>query len=225
MKKITPKQFDDIINRFAVNFTYESNAIEGNSLTLKDVTIIINEGIVLKGKELREVYETVNTKKALEYVFKERPPITEDTLKKIHSLLIENTGVTKGYKQLPNFLLGRLTKTTPPELVEKEMKELFLWYTEEKKLHPLKKVAVFHGKLEKIHPFEDGNGRAGRTFLNAMLINERYPPLIIRKTQRIKYFHTLEASDNKHSENLQRFITSKYFDTYKKFFKVYMKYI
>lgn len=225
LKKITKTQLSDILDRFTINFTYESNAIEGNSLTLKEVTFIIQEGKILKGKDLREIYETLNTRKAIEWIFNKKPRITEKNIIKLHEILVRDTGITTGYKRLPNFLMGRVVKTTPPEQVAEDMRKLLQWYDDSKALHPLQRAALFHGQLEKIHPFEDGNGRVGRLLINMTLLNEGYPPLIIRKSHRVAYFHALAASDNSHMDTLYRFLLEKYKDTYEKFFKVYVQYL
>ena len=225
LKKLTEKQFQDIIDRFTVNFTYESNAIEGNSLTLKDVTYIIQEKKILQEKDLREVYETLNTRKALQWIFEKKPKLNERNILELHKIIVENTGVTLGYKKLPNFLLGRNVQTTPPEKVGLEMKNLLRNYENNKNLHSLQRAALFHGNFEKIHPFEDGNGRVGRLLINIILLNNGCPPLIIRKTQRVAYFHALEAFDNKHFDNLYWFLVEKYENTYENFFKIYVQYI
>lgn len=225
IKKITKKQMQDIIDRFTVNFTYESNAIEGSSLTLKDVALIIHEKKAAKGKDLREIYETLNTREAMELVFSNKLRINEKGMIKLHKILIKNTGVPYGYKKLPNFILGRNIKTVLPENVAKEMKHLIDWCNENKEMHPLQKASVFHGKFERIHPFEDGNGRAGRLLINIILLNSGYPPLIIRKTQRISYFACLEAFDKGHEDKLHRFLVEKFKKTYEKFFKVYIRYL
>lgn len=225
VKKMTKKQLQDIIDRFTVNFTYESNAMEGNSLTLKDVVLILHEKKAAEGKDLREIYETLNTGEAMGLVFSNKLRINEKDLIKLHKILIKNTGVLTGYKKLPNFILGRGIKTTSPEKVEKEVGQLIGWYHKNKEMHPLQRASIFHGKFEKIHPFEDGNGRAGRLLINIMLLNHNYPPLIIRKTQRMSYFSCLRAFDIGHEDKLNRFLVEKYKKTYEKFFKVYIKYI
>ena len=223
--KITKKQLQDIIDRFTVNFTYESNAIEGSSLTLKDVVLILHERKTIKGNDLREVYETLNTREAMRLIFNNKLKINENDIIKLHKILIKNTGVAVGYKKLPNFILGRRVETALPENVGKEIKDLVAWYNKNKKIHPLQIASIFHGKFEKIHPFEDGNGRVGRLLINIMLLNHNYPPLIIRKTQRVSYFSCLEAFDKGHEDKLNRFLVEKYKSTYEKFFKVYIKYI
>ncbi len=224
-KKLNTKQLQDIIDRFAVNFTYESNAIEGNSLTLKDVTFLFFEKSVTKGKELRDIYEALNTRNALKRVFHKKLKMTEKDIIRLHKMLIEHTGVATGYKQLPNFLLGKSVQTVPPEHVSQEMKRLLTWYVHNTHMHPIQRAAYVHGVFERIHPFEDGNGRVGRLLINIILISCGYPPLIIRKTQRIAYFKALEAFDHGHHDKLYRFLIEKYKQTYEQFFKVYVQYL
>ncbi|MCR4368805.1 MAG: Fic family protein [archaeon] len=222
---LTKKQLQDLFDRFTVNFTYESNALEGNSLTLKDVAILISENRVPENKDLREVYETKNSRKVVDLIMKKKFRATEKDIIKMHKILIKDMDIRPGYKKVPNFLLGRNIETTPPEKVEKEMKELFKWHKENKQMHPLRLAALFHGKFEKIHPFEDGNGRVGRFMINTILVNNGYAPLIIRKSQRIAYLKSLGDFDNGYSENLERFLLDKYKTTFAKFFKIYEKYV
>jgi Fic family protein len=224
-RNLTKKQMKDIIDRFTVNFTYESNAIEGNSLTLKDVTMVLSENMIPKGSDLRDIYETKNTRKANDLLFNKNIKITVKDIIKIHSTLVDETGVTKGFKKLPNFLLMKNIKTTLPENVENDMNELIRWYDQNQNLHPLRLASEFHARFEKIHPFEDGNGRVGRMLINAILMEKGYPPLIIKKTMRQSYFNALEAYDYGHKDKLERFLIEKLEDTFKNFFEVYVKYI
>lgn len=223
--KLTKKQLQDLFDRFTVNFTYESNALEGNSLTLKDVSIIMFDKIVPKDKDLREVYETRNSRKVVDLILKKKFKVTEKDTIKMHKMLVKDMEIETGYKKVPNFLLGRKVETVPPEKVSKEMKKLLNWFYEEKKMHPIQKAAIFHGRFEKIHPFDDGNGRVGRFLINVGLINQGYAPLIIRKSQRTAYLKCLEDFDNKYTTNLERFMLEKYKKTFEKFFKIYMKYM
>jgi Fic family protein len=226
IKSFTKNQIKDILDRFTINFTYESNAIEGNSLTLKDVTLILGENVVPKNKDLREVYETRNTREAHELLFKNKVKINIKDIINVHSILVKDTGVQLGFKKLPNYLLMRDLKTTPPEKVEEEINKLIFWYkTNKNKIHPLKLATEFHARFESIHPFDDGNGRTGRILLNAILLENNYPPLIIRKTARIAYFSSLEAFDKGYKNKLERFLLDKIKDTFEKFFKIYVKYL
>ncbi len=226
LKKLSKEQKKDIFDRFIVNFTYESNALEGNSLTLKDVAIVIFDKMSIEGKDLREIYETRNSRKVLDLVLAGRFAIGHESIIKIHTLLMKDIDTRQGYKKLPNFLLGKRLETTPPEKVYSEMAKLIEWYNQNiGKMHPLQAASIFHSKFEKIHPFEDGNGRTGRFLVNAILVNNGYPPLIIRKTSRTAYFSCLEAADNNHYNKIERFFLEKFKKTYRNFFEIYAKYV
>lgn len=225
IRKLNKAQIKDMFDRFTANFTYETNAIEGNSLTLKDVSIVIFENSIPKGKYLREIYETRNSRIAVDKIFHKGFGISHKSIIRIHKILMKDIDVRAGYKKLPNFIVGSKVKTTPPERVEEEMGKLMEWYNSNLgKMHPLELVAIFHGRFEHIHPFEDGNGRVGRLLVNVILINNGYPPLIIRKTLRKSYMAALSAFDFGYGEKLKRFFLEKYKDTYRKFFEVYVKY-
>lgn len=226
LRKLSKVNIKDLFDRFTANFTYESNALEGNSLTLKDVRIVMFENVSIKNKDLREIYETRNSRTVVELTIKNKFNISHENIIKMHKMLMKDIGVQIGYKKIPNFLLGRDIKTTLPEKVHEEMDNLIKWYNKNKEnTHPIKLAALFHGKFEKIHPFEDGNGRVGRFLINLILIKNKYPPLIIRTSQRISYLNTLEDFDNNHFDSLERFILEKFKETYRKFFEVYLKYV
>lgn len=226
VKRLSPVSARDLWNRFTANFTYESNALEGNSLTLKDVSMVMFENISLRGKDLREIYETRNSREVVELIMKNKFSLSEKDILKMHQLLVKDTDVNPGYKQFPNIILGRQMETTPPENVPPEMDTLLRWYAQNYgRMHPLKLAAIFHGRFERIHPFEDGNGRVGRFLINVILIKNRYPPLIIRKSQRVSYLKSLANFDSGYSGTLERFIMEKYKETYRKFFGIYVKYL
>ncbi len=226
LRKLTEKQRKDLFDRFTLNFTYESNAIEGNSLTLKDVAIVIFENAAIRGKSLREIYETRNSRQAVDLLLRKKLSISHESIIKIQKILVKDVDTAIGYKKIPNFIMGRNVETTPPEKVHEEMENLIKWYNyNREKTHPLVLASVFHGRFEKIHPFEDGNGRVGRFLINAILINAGYPPLIIRRTVRTAYMSCLSAFDNGHQDNLKRFLLEKFKDTYRKFFEIYVKYV
>ncbi|MBI2043671.1 Fic family protein [Candidatus Pacearchaeota archaeon] len=226
IKKISNKDKKDLFDRFTANFTYESNALEGNSLTLKDVAIVMFENSTIKGKDLREIYETRNSRKVVERILDKKFDISEKDIIKIHKILVQDLDIETSYKKFPNILVGKKIRLTPPEKVKEEMANLVEWYHKNKtKIHPLKLISLFHGKFEQIHPFQDGNGRVGRFLINVMLINNNYPPLIIRKSQRISYLTALEKFDNNYSKTLERFFLEKFKETHKKFFEIYMKYL
>ena len=144
----------------------------------------------------------------------------------MHKMLMKNIDKRTGYKQFPNEIVGSTVKLSPPEKVENEMQELINWHENNpKNLHPMQVAALFHGKFEKIHPFADGNGRVGRFIVTAILVNENYPPLIIRKTQRESYIKALEDFHRGYTNNLERIFLNKYKKTFEKFFAGYTKYV
>lgn len=226
LSRLSANQLRDLFDRFTVNFTYESNALEGNSLTLKDVAIVIHENVAITGKDLREIYETRNSREVVDLVLKRSFKVRETDVLKMHSMLVREMGVPNDYKTVPNYLHGRQLITAPPEDVSIEMQRLFKWFEENrKKMHPLQLAARFHARFEEIHPFEDGNGRVGRFLVNTILINAGYPPLIIRKTQRVSYFNALEDADNGRFQTIEQFLFEQLKETHEKFFKIYIKYL
>ena len=226
LRGLTPVSLQDLLNRFTANFTYESNALEGNSLTLKDVSLVMFENISVPHKDLREIYETRNSRQVVELIHHNKFALTHQDIIKMHQLLVKDLEVHTGYKQFPNIILGKTVPTTPPEKVHEKMEELLQWYHQNKdKLHPLRLAAIFHGRFEQIHPFEDGNGRVGRFLINLILTKSKYPPLIIRKTQRVSYLKALENFDHHHKDTLERFLIERFNETYHKFFEIYVKYL
>ncbi len=225
-RRLSREQLRDVFDRFTANFTYESNAIEGSSLMLKDVAIVMFDNRTPEGKDLREIYETRNSREVVDKILAKKFAVTEADIIKMHSMLMEHIDTRTGYKQFPNQIVGADVQLTLPEKVPAEMKALIEWFDERSQdTHPLQLAALFHGKFEKIHPFADGNGRVGRFIANATLVNAGYPPLIIRKTQRDAYIKTLQDFQRSYTTNLERLFLEKYKDTYWKFFEVYVKYL
>lgn len=227
VKKLSKQHIKDVFDRFTANFTYNSNAIEGNSLTLRDVNIVIFDKTSVEGKDLREIYETRNSRTVVDMILNKKFDVSEKDIMKMHRMLMKDIDARKGYKKLPNVIFheNRQVETTKPEAVPHAMKELIKWYNKNNNsIHPLELAALFHGKFERIHPFEDGNGRVGRFLINVILVNSGCPPLIIRKTNRIAYMKCLQAFDDGYEDALKRFMMSKFKDTFRKFFEVYIKY-
>lgn len=226
LKGFSKEQYADVFDRFTANFTYESNAIEGSSLTLKDVAVVMFENRSIEGKDLREIYETKNSREVMQRILKGKFKVTEKDVIKMHKMLMQNIDNRLGYKQFPNEILGSSVKLVSPEKVEGEMQKLIAWREENpERLHPLQMSALFHGRFERIHPFADGNGRVGRFIATAMLVNGGYPPLIIRKSQRESYIKAMEDFHRGYASNLERLFLEKYKKTFEKFFMVYSKYV
>ncbi len=182
-----------------LNWTYNSNAIEGNTLTLSETKVVL-EGITIGGKTLKEHLEVINHKEAILYVediVKKKENFSEWQIKNVHKLILkgiddENTGV---YRKENVLISGAVH--TPPDyfLVSEQMEDLLKWFHEEgQQLHVIERAALLHILFVKIHPFVDGNGRAARLLLNLELMKNGYPPIIIRKEERIDYYNALDKA-------------------------------
>ncbi len=183
-------------NSINLEWTYNSNGIEGNTLTLRETQIVL-EGITVGGKTLREHLEVINHKKAIEYIedlVKEKNPVTEWNIKNIHQLVLkEIDDKNAGKYRSENVAIMGATHTPPDHLIVPElMEKLILNYQKWNKYHPIIKAALIHGELVKIHPFIDGNGRTSRLVMNLSLMNSGYLPVIIKKENRLEYYNALD---------------------------------
>ncbi len=198
--------------RLRLLFTYNSNAIEGNTLTLSETKLVVQEGITIGGKSLREHNEAINHQKAIEFiehVVTEKKQITEELLCQIHGIILSNIEEEeKGiYRKRKVWIEGASFVPAKPDLVPKLMKDFFIWLeTNPEKLNEVERAAVAHEKFVFIHPFIDGNGRVGRLLTSLMLMQKGFPPLIILKTERQKYIRVLEAAHNEKYEPLVNFM-------------------
>ena len=224
--RVTKEQWLDIKKRFVANFVFESNALEGNSLTLRNFSEIVFEERITGSTDLREVYDAKNSYAVFSHLFDSKKDLTENYIKEIHKRIVKNIDNRIGYKKFPNEILGRRLKLTEPKDVETEMLKLLNWYHHHKdKIYPLELAFKFHHRFEKIHPFADGNGRVGRMLLNLILIKQGYFPIIIRKTNRSAYLKALQAADQNKNIPLIRFALDKIKATYRKFFEVYYSHL
>ncbi len=225
-RNLNKKDWGDIKKRFVANFVFESNALEGNSLTLRNFSRIILEEKTSSSVDLREVYDAKNSYEVFSKLFEARGRITEKFVINLHKKIMNKLDERVGYKKLPNIILGRNLKLAKPENVPKEMAKLLEWYyTNEGKIHSLELALRFHHQFEQIHPFADGNRRVGRMLMNYILIKRGYYPIIIRKSHRNRYIKALEAADGRNYVPLIRFGIEKAKETYRKFFEVYYQYL
>ena len=225
MKNLHKKSIEDLNKRFIANYVFESNALEGNTLTLKNVAEIVFENRISQGKDLREIYDAQNSYNLFLFLKKTRNDINHDFIIKIHSMLMDKIDDRLGYRKEPIVLLGKATKLTEPEHVYEDMDSLLKWYKEnENKIYFFELAFKFHARFEKIHPFCDGNGRVGRFLLNYILMRKGYFPIIIRRTSRNRYIKALEAADRDRWIVLMRFALEAYKKTFRNFFEIYYKY-
>lgn len=196
---------------FCALFTYNSTAIEGNTLTLQETASLLFEDIVPAAKSLREVNETLNHKKAFDYVLDYKEDITKELVCELHNLIVSNTLKKELEKQIGKYrdvqvyIRGVDWIPSKPSEVPKEMKSLLSWYSKnKKKFHPLIVAAYFHVGFEVIHPFVDGNGRVGRILMNFILHKNKYPMINISNSIKNRYYKTLQEAQIK--GNLKPFV-------------------
>ena len=205
LKTLDKETLKDMYNDFVTLFVFNTNAIEGNTLTLRDTDLLLNKNITPSGKSLREINDHLNSKDTFNFMLEKKPEINHETIIKIHSLLMKNIDKRTGYYRIHNVrVFGARFETTPAEYVKIDTNLLLKWFKKEKnRLHPLILAAAFHHKFEKIHPFYDGNGRAGRMLLNLILVNNKMIPLIVPDAQRKRYYNALSEADKTSIDKIQ----------------------
>lgn len=204
MRPLNDAELKRIHDEFVVENTYHSNAIEGNTLTLRETALVLQEGVTIAQKPLKEHLEAIGYKDAFEYIVSladANEKLTERIIKEIHSLVLMNDLNNKGvYRNLPVTIMGASHIPPQPYLVPVQMEELLNDYiTLKQEKHIIEAVAEFHLRFEGIHPFIDGNGRTGRLILNLELIKSGLLPINIKFGDRIKYYDCFDQYYNNHT--------------------------
>ena len=184
---------------FFTRSTYHSNAIEGSTLTYAETYAILynDNSFKIEGKEPREIYEAINHKNALELVFenlKSEKVFNERFIKRINETINRNIKDTEGYRKVQVFIRGSEHIPPDPEKIPNLMNYYVYNYNNDEQ-DIFSKIARYHIEFEKIHPFEDGNGRTGRLLLNYELLKNNLPPVVISKEDRVKYFEFIKNND------------------------------
>lgn len=195
-RPLTAGEAERLREQFMVDFTYNSNAIEGNTLTLKETAMVL-EGITIDQKPLKDHLEAVGHRDAFLYVesIAKDTKISESVIKNIHALVLMDRPEDKGvFRKIPVTIMGAYTNPVQPYLIEPKLTALLLENEKRKKnMHPIERIARFHLEFEGIHPFIDGNGRCGRLLLNLDLIQNGYPAINVKFTDRKKYYTAFDA--------------------------------
>lgn len=193
---ISPITLSSYEKDFELIFTHNSTAIEGNTLTLIETKVVLEDGIAIGGKQLREIYEVINHKKAYEYVKKcifSKKPLTENIVKDLHATLTENIIIGGIYRNEEVRISG--AGFTPPSGNEMYM-QIKNFYedlkTKDMELNPIELAAWTHAEFVRIHPFVDGNGRTSRLLMNYRLLQNGYLPISVAKENRLDYYNALE---------------------------------
>lgn len=193
---LSPSVVKNLQEDLILRWTYHSNAIEGNTLTLLETKVVL-EGITVGGKALREHFEAINHRNAIYYVediIKKEEPFSEWQIRNIHQLILKNIDDDNAgrYRQ-QNVLISGAT-STPPDytLLNDKMAHFVDWYSlESNQLHPIERAAKVHADFVGIHPFIDGNGRTSRLLMNLELMKAGYPPCVITVENRLAYYEAL----------------------------------
>ncbi|MBI3762060.1 MAG: Fic family protein, partial [Chloroflexi bacterium] len=194
---------------FDVEWTYHSNAIEGSTLTLRETEVILHDGLTVGGKTLREHLDAVNHKHAIDFVealAREAEPFTEHNLRQIHALVLKGVDDEEAgrYRRGNVRISGSEFSPPDPVAVPGRMRDFAIWLNgEAKSLSAVERAALAHFRLVDIHPFADGNGRTARLLMNLILIQQGYPPAIVRREERLAYYAAL---DDAHGGNTEPFL-------------------
>lgn len=220
-RPLSPAIVRNLHEDLILRWTYHSNAIEGNTLTLLETKVVL-EGITVGGKALREHFEAINHRDAILYVediIKKNEPFSEWQIRNIHQLILKNIDdENAGRYRQQNVLISGAT-TNPPDytLLNDKMAQFIDWYnTEAHKIHPLERAAKVHADFVGIHPFIDGNGRTSRLLMNLELLKAGYPPSVITVDNRLAYYESLDqwmAYGN--TEPFINFVTAVVLDGFK----------
>ncbi len=213
LSKLTEHDFRQYEDATLTHFTYNTNAIEGSTLSLMETGFVLHENRTPQGKDLREIYGAINMREAYNYL-REMRDLTEGGIKKLHELVMKNILEREvgEYRTVPVVIIGSRTRTSLYTEVKKDMLKLIEWYNKNKDLHPFELACLLHIKFEKIHPFRDGNGRVGRLIMNFVLLSKGYPLLDIKVDRRLDYYAALEKA---HLERKYKDFLNYAFETYK----------
>jgi len=214
-RPLNPSELKRLREEFMIEHTYHSNAIEGNTLTLRETALILQEGVTIAEKPLKDHLDVIGYKDAFEYIISliaPECPLTESIIRQIHSLVLMDDAANRGiYRSVPVRILGALHEPPQPYLIAPQMEALLRDYTVQKQqTHIIEKVSEFHLRFEGIHPFIDGNGRTGRLILNFELMKAGLLPVNIKFSDRRKYYDCFDAyyGEQHNAEPLVHLISS-----------------
>lgn len=198
MRPLNQAELARLREEFMIENTHDSTAIEGNTLTLRETALILQEGVTIGEKPLKEHLEAIGHRDAFQYVVEladQNAPLSEWIIKNIHSLVLMNDAQNKGvYRRLPVTISGALHTPPKPYLVPEQMERLLADYEELKsQKHIVEAVSLFHLRFEGVHPFLDGNGRTGRLILNLELIKSGLLPVNIKFADKRRYYDCFDS--------------------------------
>ena len=198
-----------ILEDIRLRHTYHSDAIEGNTLTLQETKLVLEEGVTIGGKPLKDHIEAKNDAEAFDLMIElvhAKKSISQEIIQQVHE------AVTRGILQNPGqYRIGNVgitgSATTPPSYLKIiRLMDEYIQDIQKLSLHPVKKAAFIHHELVRIHPFLDGNGRVARLLTNLFLMKKGYPPIIVKKTDRKRYYRALDKADHGDMSEFSNFV-------------------
>jgi hypothetical protein len=211
-RPLTAGEVARLNEEFIVEYTYNSNAIEGNTLTLRETDLVLR-GLTIDRKPLKDHMEAVGHKEAFDFVselVKDNIPISESIIKQIHYLVLADKREDRGvYRRVPVRIVGAQHEPVQPYLIKPKMEQLLYDFAASTE-HIVTKLARFHIEFEGIHPFIDGNGRTGRLLVNLELMKSGFPPIDIKFTDRIDYYNAFDEYYVKHNLSLMENLFAGY---------------
>lgn len=203
IKSLEKEEFDQFQESFFTELTYNSNAIEGNTLSLQETSLVLNEGLVPEGKSLREIHEAKNHLEAIKFIKSYKGDLNENFILKLHSIILKNISerFAGKYRKSDVKIFGSDVNFPPAEKVPQLIKNLIYRYKRNKKrLHPFELATTISIEFVTIHPFVDGNGRVSRLIMNFLLQKKDYPWINVYNKQRQKYLQAVrKANDEDYS--------------------------
>lgn len=201
-----------LLHEIRLRHTYHSDAIEGNRLTLKETQLVLEEGVTVGGKPLKDHLEAKDDAEAFDLMVtlvNDKAPLTQELIQRLHAIVTLGLLDRPGCYRTGNVRIsGSLSSPPRPEHIIPLMDE-YIAAVRKLSLHPVKKAAVIHYELTRIHPFWDGNGRVARLVMNFSLMREHYPPIIIQQQDRHEYYNALEKADAKDYSEFATFIARR----------------
>lgn len=233
-----PTRWEAVQHKLRMEWTYDSNAIEGSTLSLGETIFFLQEGLTVEGKPLKDFLDARNHAQALDLLFDvvaQKRSVSESLIKEINALLlvgvtgtpalnsqgqrVEKPATPGQYKQQPNHVLqtdGTIHHYVEPLQVAVEMQRLCEWIAgrlSNDGLHPVLVAGIAHYNMVRIHPFDDGNGRGARILMNLILLIKGYTPVIVRNARRRVYLQALAAADRENPDEFLAFIADSMLDT------------
>ena len=188
-----------LLEDIRLRHTYHSDAIEGNTLTLQETKLVLEEGVTIGGKSLKDHVEAKNDADAFDLMIKmvhAKKQISQDIIQEIHEIVTKGILKESGKYRTSNIRIAGLKTTLPSYSKIINLMQVYISNIQKLKLHPIKKAAFIHYELVRIHPFLDGNGRVSRLITNLYLMKMGYPPIILKKEDRQKYYQVLKRADD-----------------------------